>query len=156
MSKAIALAIVLTLGSSRAAQQVQLDDRYYMAKAVQGEVGVMGDLRLQTGTWIVHVILNRQASRWFPSQIKDVVDQGFYGAATIAEPDPWAYEVVDFALLERSWGLDPTRGALFVFGGIDLLECMDYSLRVGYAEREGTDFSVHVFSTWPYPAGCAR
>jgi len=122
--------------------------RYHMAKAIQGEVGVLSDLKTRAGTWVVHVILNRQDSPWFPDDIQAIVDQGFYGAETILAPSQWAYEAIDLALLERSWGYDPTAGSLFLLGGIDLTPEADLSSRVGYLEFG--PFSVHAFADWPY------
>ncbi len=130
------------------------EERFALAQAVQGEVGAMGEHRQETGTWIVHVALNRVASPWFPDNIVSVVQGGFYGAATIPQPSPWAFDVVDFAVSQRAANHDPTQGALFVLGGLDILSCMDFSKRVGYLKRDGWDFSVHLFSTWPYPQGC--
>jgi hypothetical protein len=129
-------------------------ERLWLARAVQGEVSVMGEHRLQAGTWVVHVALSRVDSPWFPGDLVSVVQSGFYGSLVVDTPEPWAYEAVDFALAERACGVDPTQGSLFVFGGLDVLPCMDFSKRLGMLQREGWDFSVHLFRTWPYPKGC--
>lgn len=155
----VVLVFVLLLGSASAQQSDPLawydsQERLWLARAVAGEVGVMGEHREQAGTWIVHVALNRLPNKWFPDDLITVIKQGFNGAHAIDEPPEWAYDVVDLAIQQRADSEDPTVGSLFLFGGQDIVDCMDFSLRYGMLQREGWVFSVHLFLTWPYPAGC--
>lgn len=149
---------ILTVGLlavAMATPPIQSDmDKLWLARAVQGEVGVMGPLREETGKWIVHTALNRVSSPWFPGNIQDVVRQGFAGAHVVGFPDEWTLEIVKQALEEHRQGEDPTGGALFVFGGQDLTECMDWSSHRGSLQREGWVFSVHLFAEWPFKDSC--
>jgi len=113
----------------------------------------MGERREETGSWIVHVALNRVASPWFPDSVKWVVYKGFAGARVIDEPESWAWDIVENALFQRQ-SEDPTGGALFIFGGLDINRCIDWSSHRGSAQREGWMFSVHMFAAWPYKKGC--
>ena len=136
--------------------RVSYGEMLWMARAVQGEVSVMGEERERTGTWVVHVALNRTGSRWFPDDLETVIRQGFAGAHVVQMPEAWAFRIVTNALLQRTAEdpEDPTNGALFIFGGIDINECMDWSSHRGSAYREGWVFSVHMFARWPYVEGC--
>ena len=134
-------------------RQVSYGETLWLARAVQGEVSVMGEERERTASWVVHVARNREDSRWFPNNIEDVVRQGFAGSHVVQMPEPWAFDVVTTAL-EQHRTEDPTRGALFIFGGLDLNDCMDWSSWRGSAYREGWVFSVHMFARWPYVDGC--
>ncbi len=133
--------------------QASGNEKLWLARAVQGEVSVMGEHRDTTAGWIVHVALNRVDSKWFPANIEDVVRQGFAGAHTVDEPEPWAFRAVTSSLLQRTVG-DPTNGALFVFGGLDINDCIDWSSHRGSRYREGWVFSVHMLARWPYVEGC--
>ena len=129
-------------------------ERLWLARAVTGEVSVMGEHREQAGSWVVHVALNRKEHTWFPADLVAVVQQGFAGAHNIDVPPQWAYDIVDAAIEQRARGEDPTGGSLFILGGLDIIPCMDFSKRYGMLKREGYVFSVHLFTTWPYPDGC--
>lgn len=131
--------------------QVSYTDRLWLARAVQGEISVMGKERERTGAWVVHVALNRVASPWFPNDTETVIKQGFAGARVVDDPESWAQAIVCQALHQKT---DPTNGALFVFGGLDINECMDWSSHRGSAYREGWVFSVHMFAQWPYVEEC--
>jgi len=133
--------------------EVSYDDMLWLARAVQGEVGVMGEHRAETGAWVVHVALNRVPNKWFPGTIEQVVRQGFAGAHVIPHPDPWAWEVAQVAVLQHQVS-DPTSGALFIFGSIDINNCIDWSSHTGSAQRDGWLFGVHMFSRWPYIKEC--
>lgn len=136
--------------------KIHQNEKLWLARAVAGEVGVMGEHKQEAGTWVVHVALNRVDNDWFPGDIPSVIRQGFFGAQTYVDEDPpaWAYDVVDLALGQRKAGEDPTGGSLFLFGGQDLVDCMDMELERGRLKRDGWVFSVHLFYRWPYPAGC--
>lgn len=132
---------------------VSYTDTLWMARAVQGEVAVMGEAREMTGSWVAHVILNRADSKWFPPDIVSVVKQGFAGAHVVRDPHPWAWDIVKAAIEQReTW--DPTYGSLFIIGGLDINDCMDWTSHRGSAYREGWVFSVHMFGRWPYIEGC--
>jgi len=134
-------------------RRVSYDEKLWLARAVQGEVGVMGPERERAGNWIVHVALNRVDNKWFSDDLETVIRQGFAGAHVVQMPEAWAFEVVTTAL-EQHRTEDPTRGALFIFGGIDINDCMNWSSWRGSAYREGWVFSVHMFARWPYVEGC--
>ena len=129
-------------------------DKLWLARAVQGEVGVMGEHREETGRWVVHVALNRMGNKWFPDDMTRVIKWGFWGAHTIGEPDDWAREIVNTALSEREQGIDPTGGSLFILGGQDLVPCMDWVSHRGSLKREGWMFSTHLFTRWPFSETC--
>lgn len=145
--------VLVLVGMLVTYRQVSYDEKLWLARAVQGEVGVMGPERRNAGAWIVHVALNRVDNKWFPDNIGDVVQQGFAGADRVQMPEPWAFDVVT-TTLERHRTEDPTNGALFIFGGLDINKCMDWSSHRGSAYREGWVFSVHMFARWPYVDGC--
>ena len=145
--------VLILIGMLVTHRQISYGETLWLARAVQGEVGVMGPERENTGAWIVHVALNRVDNKWFPDDIETVVRQGFAGAHVVQMPDPWAFDIVTTALEQRRTE-DPTRGALFIFGGLDLNHCMDWSSWRGSRYREGWVFSVHIFARWPYVEGC--
>lgn len=153
MSLLPAIVLVGTLIAIPTRPPISYADTLWLARAVQGEVGVMGEHRAETGSWIVHVALNREASKWFPDNVEWAVRQGFAGAHMVDEPEPWAWDIVEDALFQRQ-SEDPTGGALFIFGGLDINSCMDWSSHRGSAYRKGWVFSVHMFARWPYIKNC--
>ena len=145
--------VLILIGMLVTYRQVSYDETLWLARAVQGEVGVMGGAREMTGSWVVHVILNRVDSKWFPDNIVDVVKQGFAGAHVVSDPEDWVWSIVADAIEQRRT-IDPTWGSLFIFGGLDINDCIDWSSHQGSAYRQGWVFSVHMFSRWPYIEGC--
>jgi hypothetical protein len=148
----IALLLILLLVGEAGAMD---DPVLWLARAVEGECSVMGtDLRRGCGLWITHVALNRVGNRWFPSDTVEVVREGFAGAHVVDQPSSWAIQAAKDAIAAHENGQDPTRGALFAFGGQDLRECTDLTHRTAMMKREGYAFSVHLFTRWPFTEAC--
>lgn len=141
------------------------NDRLWLARAVQGEVGVMGEYRKLTGSWVVHVALNRleakavrEGSPWEAGDLSWLVYNGFFGARReeVSEPEEWAFKIVDDALEQRAESGDVTQGAMYILGGIDINECIDWESHIASVQRPGWLFSVHLFKQFPYVSGCVR
>jgi hypothetical protein len=129
---------------------VDADDREWLARAVVGEVAVMRPQRELAGSWVVHVVLNRVGNPWFLDSAAEVIlaPDGMKGAWDVEQVPEWAYDVVDAALLERGRYGDTTSGSLWLFGGLDITENMDWAAHMG-SLVDGA-FSVHLFARWPF------
>ena len=147
----VLLLLGLLLGQNEPATS---DEVLWIVRAVGGEVGVMGEHRHLAGMWVVHTILNRVESEWFPNNIESVVRQGYAGSHMVDMPHAWAFEALTSALTQRIEEGDPTSGGLFLIGGLDLTGCMDWSSHRGSLKRDGWDFSVHMFAMFPFDNSC--
>lgn len=144
------LAMFPALLGCRFPVHVDDDDREWLARAVVGEVAVMRSQRELAGSWVVHVAMNRVDNPWFLDSAAEVIlaPDGMKGAWDVEEVPDWAYDVVDATLLERGKYGDATSGSLWLFGGLDIRDGMDWAGHMG-SLVDGI-FSVHLFARWPF------
>ena len=140
MAKTIlALYCVLFLTGSRK------DDTYHLARAIDGErpnlvcpYGAYDPVCRQLADDIGRVVLNRLDAKWCDS-VESCVDNGFWGAADVEFPEPWAVESARRVLDS------PKRSSHFYLFSID--DCNKLKLR-----KEDADyvFSNGVFGFYFY------